>query len=310
MSQQRVSYVNGTLVPESQASISILDLGLLFGQAVYDVERTYRGQIFRLENHMDRLYDSLSYTRIDPGLSREEMTQAILQVLEANRPLLGPTDEYSITQIVSRGNRDPEGRIGSANVVIYCRPIPFWTFAKYYVQGARVVTPATRRIPPQCLSPKAKTSNKMNHHIAEFEAKSIDPEAYSLMLDLDGNVSECTSNNFLFMRDGTIKIPNRRNVLEGITMGAMLDIAHSLGIPTEEGDYTLFDVYRADEAVITSASLNILPVASVNGRKIGRGVPGPITASLWQAWSDIVGVDIVEQALSHIPPGERRSPNP
>ena len=221
-------YVNGELVPESRAVISALDRGFRWGDAVYDVERTFAGQVFKLGAHIDRLYRSLYYTRIDPEITHEEMEKATMEVVEANRNLLETNDDFTVNQVVSRGLVNPKLR-DKANVVIYCQPVAFTRFAKYYVEGARVVTPSTRRTPPEILSPKAKISNKMNHFMADFEAKQVDPEAYALMLDLQGNVAEATGANFLFVAGGRIKIPNRRNVLPGISMETVIELAGESG---------------------------------------------------------------------------------
>ncbi len=304
MSEERVVYVNGSLVPESRAVISALDRGFRWGDSVYEVARTFGGQPFKLGPHLDRLYRSLHYTRINPGMTKDEMEQASLDVVEANRHLLGPNDDFTVNQVVSRGLAEPAVDTGP-NVAIYCLPVHFLDYARQYSSGARVITPATRRTPPLSLSPKAKIANKMNHMIAEFEAKEAYPDAYALMLDLDGNVTEASSANFMFVSDGVIKVPNRRHVLPGISMETVLELAENQGIPFEEGDYTPFDVYQSDEAFLSSTSYCVLPVATLNGWSIGNEVPGPVVRGLLAAWSDLVGLSVVDQALSHLPPHER-----
>ena len=296
-------YVNGKMVPESQATISALDRGFRWGDSVYDQERTFGGKIFKLSSHMKRLYRSLHYTRIDPRMSVEEMSEATEGVIEANRHAVGPTGDFTVTQIVSRGlfNRPQHG----PNVVIYCQPIPFEDYARQYVEGIRVVTPSTRRNPPQSLSPKAKIGNKMNHIIAEFEARDRDPEAVSLMLDLDGNIAECTGGNFAFVADGRLKIPNRRHVLPGIGMQTLLEVAENQSIPIDEDDFTPFDVYQAEEAFMMSSRTCIMPAKTLNGWQIGDELPGPLTRALTAAYSDLAGLNFVDQALSHLPPEER-----
>ena len=304
--QDTIAMVNGEMVPASEASVSIFDRGFRWGDAVYDVERTYHGEIFRVRRHMERLYRSLKYTRIDSGLTMDEMEANVLKVLEANRHLLGPNEDFSITQVVTRGVLWPPEKVGKPNVAIYCDFIDFSEFASSYITGAKVVMSSTRRNPSQSLSPNAKISNKMNHMVAEAEVKGVDPEAYPLMLDLDGNVAEGISNNFLFVQDGRIKVPSRRNVLHGVTMNSLLELAEGIGIPIDEGDFTPFAVYQADEAFMTSTSIVALPVASLNASPIGEEVPGPLTRHLLQAWADLTGVDPVEQALSHLPADQRR----
>ena len=304
--KERVVYVNGKMTPESQAVISALDRGFRWGDAVYEVERTFAGTPYKLRAHLDRLYRSLRYTRIDPGMSEDDMERATMEVVEANRSLLGPNDDFTVNQVVSRGLVEPSLAHG-ANVVIYCIPVHFQEFAREFATGARLITPATRRNPPTSLSPKAKISNKMNHFIAQFEAKAVDPGALALMLDQDGNITEAAGANFVFVADGCLKVPNRRHVLPGISMEAALEMAENQGIPVEEGDYTTFDVYQADEAFLSSTSYCVLPVTSLNGWTIGTGEPGPITRGLLASWSDLVGVNVVDQAMSHIPREEREA---
>ena len=298
-------YVNGEMVPESRAVVSVLDRGFRWGDSVYDSQPTFGGKVFKLQSHMKRLYRSLHYTRIDPQMTIEEMGRATEDVVDANRHMLGPNGDFSVSQVVSRGLMYRSER--GPNVAIYCQPIGFRGYARQYVDGIRVVTPSTRRVPPQSLSPKAKIGNKMNHIIAEFEARDRDPEAVSLMLDLDGNIAECTGGNFLFVADGRLKIPNRRQVLPGIGMETVVELAENQGIPIDEGDYTPFDVYQADEAFMTSSRVCIMPAKSVNGWHIGDEMPGPITRALSAAYSDLAGVNFVDQALSHLPPEERAS---
>ena len=148
------------------------------------------------------------------------------ELVETNFQRSGPED-VGVTHIVSRGVVEPTRHAElEATVVIYTEPLAFSMYAKWYRDGIRMITPATRRTPPQSLSPKAKISNKMNHMVADFEAKAIDPEALPLMLDYDGNVAESSGANFLFLRKDTIYIPNRRHVLGGITMDSVLEIAY------------------------------------------------------------------------------------
>ena len=306
---ERAVYLNGSFVPEGEAKVSIFDRGFNAGDAVYDVTRTFGHKPFKLREHNQRLYRSLTYTRIDCGLSIEEMEKATLELLDRNKHLLGENDDYALWQVVSRGIRHPSvNRRGSdsATVAIYCMPVDFRGFARHYVEGATVVVPSTRRIPPQCLESKAKIANKMNHIIATFEAKQADPRAIPLMLDIDGNISESNAHNFFFAMDGTICMPTTRNVLGGITKATLLSLADGLGIKVVEGNFTPYDVLNADEAFLASTSPTIVPVKSLNGVRIGKETPGAITFRLIQAWNKLVKVDIVRQALSHLDTEERK----
>lgn len=300
--EEKMVYLNGELVPESEAKVSVLDSGFNAGDGVYDVTRTFAHRPFKLREHTQRLFRSLGYTRIDCRMSPEEMEAATLRVLERNLPLLKENDDYAVWQVVSRGLRSSVGnRIkGPATVAIYCVHVNFPEFARHYIEGVPVVIPSTRRIPPQCLESKAKVTNKMNHSIASFEAKQADPQAIPLMLDIDGNLSESSAHNFFLVIGGALCTPSNRNVLDGITRNTIFSLAGELGIRVVEADFTPYDVYNADEAFLASTSPTILPVQGLNGVKIGKQVPGPLTVRLIKAWNRLVKVDIVAQALSHL----------
>jgi branched-chain amino acid aminotransferase len=233
----------------------------------------------------------------------EEMEKRTLEVFDKNKHLLGKNDEYSLWQIVSRGTRFMDGSNrpkGQSTVTIYCVPIDFKEFARHLIDGVRLVIPSTRRIPPQCLESKAKITNKMNHNIALFEARQVDPKCLPLMLDINGNLSETNSANFFLVLNGMLCTPTDKNVLGGITRATVLPMANELGIKVVEGDFTPYDLYNADEAFLAGTSPTIVPVQSVNGLRIGNKVPGPVTLRLINAWSKMVNVDIALQAFGHL----------
>ncbi|MEE8303831.1 MAG: aminotransferase class IV [Candidatus Tectomicrobia bacterium] len=300
------TYLNGRLVRGSDAVIPIRHRGVQWGDAVYDSIRTYNGVPFQRDYRLDRFFRSLYYARIDLGMSKDDLKQATDEVLEANRPLLGPHEDLTMNLYVSRGTMSiTQGRTPAGTVAIFCNLIAFASFARFYVTGAAAVIPSTRRTPPQSVSPKAKISNKMNHFIAELEAKASNPDAYAIMLDVDGNITEGSGSNFMFISDGRVKIPDTRFVLSGADMKALLELAEGLGLGTDEGTYTTYDVYNAQEAFLTTNSFGILPIVSLNGLPIGDGTVGPLTRRLMAAWSELVGMDFVDQGLRHLPPAEQ-----
>jgi len=305
--EERIVYLNGSFVPESQAKVSVLDSGFNAGDGVYDVTRTFGLKPFRLREHTERLFRSLQYTRIDCGMSLEEMEKITLEVLERNKSLLAANEDIALWQVVSRGVRSARGnRVGgSATVTVYSVIVNFPEFASFYVEGAPIVIPSTRRIPPESLESKAKITNKMNHNMASFEAKQVDPRAIPLMLDIHGNLSETSAHNFFLVINGKLCTPSDRNVLGGITKEAIFGLAKQLGIEICEANFTPYDLYTAEEAFLASTSPTIVPVRTVNGAKIGNGVPGPMTVRLIAAWNKMVGIDIVDQALSHLDKDER-----
>lgn len=305
--EQRIVYLNGAFVPESDAKVSVLDSGFNAGDGVYDVTRTFRHKPFKLREHTERLFRSLQYTRIDCGMSVEEMEKTTLEVLERNKPLLRENEDCALWQVVSRGVRSSTGNrvSGRATVTVYSVIVNFPEFASFYVEGAPLVIPSTRRIPPQCLESKAKITNKMNHNMAAFEAKQADPRAIPLMLDIDGNLSETSAHNVFLVVDGKLCTPSDRNVLGGITKATIFELAKQLGVEAIEGNFTPFDLYNAEEAFLASTSPTFIPIKTVNGTKISKVVPGPVTLRLIGAWNKMVGMDIVDQALSHLEKPER-----
>ena len=297
-------YVNGNFVPASQAHISVFDRGFRVGDGVFDTSRTFRHRPYKLREHLERLYRSLRVIRLDPGLTLEEMEAISLEVVERNRPLWAENDDVWIHQVVSRGALRMASR---PTVVIMTDPLPFDAFARYHKVGVSLVTPSIRHTPPQCVEPRVKTVSRMNLVLAELEAQQADPEAYALLLDLEGHITEYTSGNFFIVRQGCLITPFERHSLGGIARETVLQFADELGIPSREADLTPYDAYNADEAFISSTSKCVLPVGRLNGIRIGTQLPGPVTRRLLDAWSARVEVDIVAQALGHLDAAERQA---
>lgn len=304
---ERVVYLNGNFVPESKASISIFDRGFTSGDGIYEATRTFRHKLFRLTDHIDRLYNSLNYCRIDIALSPAEMESVCTELVERNLALIDQDDDYSLWHVITRGVRTPgTTNMEGPTVAIFLQPVDFVRYAAAYLEGMALVTPATRRIPPQCLDPKAKITNKMNHNQALFEAQQVDPAAIPLMLDMDGNLCETDTTNVFFVSKGRLFTPTARTVLGGITRQVVFELAAKLGIDVEEGNFTPFDMYNADEAFLSGTSGSIAPVKALNGKSVGSALPGPITLRLIRAWNELLGYDYVAQAISHLGDNESK----
>ncbi len=295
-----VCYVDGQYVPAAEAKVSVFDRGFTSGEGVYDVTRSFGHKLFKLDEHVARLYRSLQYTHITCALSPEQMTQASVEVFERNKYLLGPEDDGVVWQIVSRGLVHYRKPPIPETVVIFCVPVSFEGFVREYLDGAMLMTPSTRRTPPQSLESKAKICNKMNHAMALHEARQVHPKCLPLMLDTDGNIGELNAANFFFVAGGKLCTSTDRNVLGGVTRATTITLAKELGIPVIEGSFTPYDVYVADEAFYTTTSPTLVPVKSLNGTPIGNSVPGPMTVRLIKAWNKLVGLDIVSQGLAHL----------
>ena len=284
MNNKRVAYVNGEIVPEIEAKVSYNDVGFLYGDAVFDTTRTFGGKIFRLQQHLDRFFQSLKYMRIDPLMTQDEMSDITMEVLERNLPLLDDNEDYWVSQRVSRGVRQDLGGLSNPTVVIETFPLPLKQRASLYKDGLQLVTPSVRRTPPVSQSPRAKVHNYINIVQADLEVKSQNPNASALMLDINGNLCEGMGANLFLVKDGEMFTPHEQYILAGISRQVTIDLANELGINVKEKNLDLYDAYTADEIFVTSTSYCICPVASVNGSKPdNQDVPGPVTKRLMDA---------------------------
>ena len=295
---ERVAYHNGEIKPESRVLVSFRDRGFKFGEAVFDTARTVEHKPFKLEEHVDRLFQSMRYLQIDAGLTRSEFLSISNEVLERNLHLIGPDDDYWLFQRVTPGTADPflGEEAAEPTVIVECTPLPLEARAPLFRDGVRVQVPATRRTPPDAVSPRAKTQNYINLQLADREVRSQDPNAWAVLLDHDGNIAEGLGSNIFFVRDGGLLTPRARFVLPGISRETVIDLAGEEGIAVHETDLDLFDAFTCDECFMTSTSLCMVPVSSINGRPIGDGnVPGPVTARLVEAYKRLLDFDFVAQ---------------
>ena len=304
LANERVAYLNGEIVPESRCLVSFRDRSFKYGDGVFDMTRTFDHKLFKLKEHVDRLYKSLRYVRIDPGISPAEMARITEEVTERNLHLLEEGGDYWVGQRVTRGVDLPGGEFtehSGATVVVECTPLPLKDRATLFRDGIPVVVPPTRRTPPENFSPRTKSHNYLNLIMADLEAKAADPEAWAVLLDQHGNIAEGMGSNFFCVRDGVVATPQVQFVLPGVSRQTVIDLAHEHGVPCEEKDIDLYDAYTADEVFLTSTSLCICPVRSVNGNVIGDGsIPGPVTKKLTEAYQDFVKFDFVGQYLRHL----------
>jgi branched-chain amino acid aminotransferase len=280
-----IAYLNGDLLPHSEAVAGMRSDGSGSGGGLYDAERTFDGRVFKLREHLQRLYNGLEGGHIDPGLTLDEMEDATLSVIEANIERRQPGDEFVVGQVVSTGPSSMTNGAPLVDVLIYCQTLDFADFARSYSSGVRVFTPAT-------YNPPARRQSR--------GPQVPDDDVWALKTDQQGYVTECTRANFMFVSDGRIMVPDRSAVLPGISMATVLELAESLGIPVEEGRYNTSDVYAAEGAYISGTRYCMLPVSTINGVAVPAPVPSEVTSRLIDAWSEMVGLDIVQQALDHI----------
>ena len=300
MLTERVAYVNGEILPESQASVSIFDRGFLYGDTVFDTTRTFNGEIFRLEQHLDRFYESLRYMRIDSPVDKAEMKEITLKILDKNLEILPEGDDYWVSQRVSRGVRGLPGGM-KPTIVIECFPLPLQERAEYYRDGIKMITSSIRRTAPESLSPRAKMHNYINLIQAELEVQSQDSRALALLLDVNGNLCEGHGANIFLVNKGVIYTPREQFVLAGISRQVTIELADNLGYEIKETDLDVFDAYTADEIFVTSTSFCICPVSMINGLQVkSKTVPGDVTLELQTAYSKLVKMDFVKQYLDKL----------
>lgn len=304
LANERVAYFNGEFVPESQVLVPFRDRSFRFGDAGFDMTRTFKGVTFKMVEHVERFYKTLKYLQIDPGLTQQEMIDVSEETVRRNLHLLDDKDDYWVGQRVTRGVDaigDEAWDHTGPNVIVECMPLPFKKRAAHYRDGIDVIVPSVRRVPPDSLTPRAKTHNYLNLIMGDLEVKARDPMAWAILLDVNGNLCEGLGSNIFVIRDGELLTPQERYVLPGVSRQTVMDLAEGIGLTVREADIDLFDAYNAEEAFLSSTSLCLCPVRSVNGVQVGTGtVPGPLTAKLLGAYSDYVGLDIAGQYLRHL----------
>ena len=305
MTIHRQVYLNGDFVPETEARISIFDSALMVGDMIFEFTRTYDGQPFHLRDHLDRLYTGLKILEIDCGLTVDELEAATHKTIEINRSCFAEGVDFQIMHNVSRGPTGYYRSIftdgGRPTVTISCWPLTaqMATMASGYETGVSAVTPLQRAIPARLIDSKIKTRSRVYYQIADQQAKKIDPQAWALLLDEDGFVTEGTRSNFFIVKDNQLITAEPRNILRGVTRQLVIDLATRLGLVCREKNFEPYDLLTADEAFFTGTSFSIMPATRFNGHPIGDGVPGPITERLIGAWNEMVGLDIKAQAQSY-----------
>ncbi len=297
---ERVAYLDGEMVPESDMKISVFDTGFMYGATVYESVRTFKHRLLHLDEHMARLDASLRYVGLDASVTAGEVGGILERVLCANIHLTHSDDDVWLCAGVTPGGGFPHPQVPrgdrSATVIAYSAALPHGEYARFYTEGKRAVTVSIRNIPAEVIAGNAKHRSRLHLFLAAREAREKDPDAFALLLDTSGNLSESTGANFFIVKDGTLLTPTTRNIVIGISRQAVIALAGDMGIPVCEMDLKPGELRRADEAFFTTSSYCMLPVSYVDGRRMGEVIPGPVTGRLLEAWSGMAGVDIVKQA--------------
>jgi branched-chain amino acid aminotransferase len=275
-------YVSGTWRDAAEATVSVFDHGLLYGDGVFEGIRAYNGRVFKLERHIDRLFDSAKAIRLEIPHSHAEVCELVLETCRRN----AISDGY-IRLVVTRGPGDlgiDPRKCPRAELIVIARQLTMYAAA---AKGIRVVTSTFRRNAPDATSPSIKSLNYLNNILARIEANDRGADE-ALMLDGQGYVAEATVDNFFIVTDHALLTPPTATNLKGVTREALLAVAASLGIKADEKPFTLFDVWTSKEAFICGTGAEVVPVLSVDDRQIGAGQIGPVTGRIVAAYHELV----------------------
>lgn len=277
-------YLDGQYVPKEQAVVSVFDHGLLYGDGVFEGIRSYNGRVFKLDEHLKRLYDSAKFIMLEIPMNRNEMEEVVLETLRRNRL----RDAY-IRLVVTRGVGDlglSPDKCPKATVFCIAADIALYP-ERYYVEGLELITVPTRRNLAEALNPRVKSLNYLNNILAKIEGKIAGVEE-AIMINQEGYVVECTGDNIFLVRDGAlITPPSHVGALEGITRNTVIELASQMGVPTKEDLFTRYEVYTADECFLTGTAAEVIPVVKVDRRVIGNGTPGAMTQKLNAAFREL-----------------------
>jgi branched-chain amino acid aminotransferase len=270
-------YIDGKLYDKEEAKVSVYDHGLLYGDGVFEGIRAYAGKVFRLAEHLDRLYDSAKAIWLEIPITKDDMAKAVVDTLAVN----GILDGY-IRLVVTRGvgtlGLDPN-KCARPSIIIITDAIALYP-KEMYEQGLAIMTSSVPRVAPAALSPRIKSMNYLNNIMAKIEGLQAGC-VEALMLNHKGDLAECTGDNVFLVRKGQIFTPSAdAGILEGITRGAIIELAREMGVEVHEVTLTKYDAYVADECFLTGSGAEVIAVVKIDGRVIGSGKPGPITKEL------------------------------
>jgi len=277
-------YIDGNFYDQTEAKISVFDHGLLYGDGVFEGIRFYNDRVFRLDEHVDRLWDSARSIALEIPMSKSELVAATLETIRQN----DLHDGY-IRLIVTRG----PGSLGLSpdscrrpSVIVIAATIALYPEDLYH-QGLTMVTCSTRRTSPAALSPRVKSLNYLNNILAKLEAQNAGA-GEGLMLNEQGYVAECTGDNLFIVKNGQMSTPHLNSgILEGVTRAVVFELAEKLEIRTMECELTKYDIYTADECLLTGTAAEVIPAVQLDRRLIGNGQPGPVTLKLIESFREL-----------------------
>jgi branched-chain amino acid aminotransferase len=277
-------YINGQFYTKEEAKISVFDHGLLYGDGVFEGIRVYENKIFKLKEHIDRLYESAQAIMLSIPMSREELSKAVIESVRQN-----PYEDAYIRLVITRGvgslGLDPN-KCQRPQIIIIVDKITLYS-EDTYRDGMEIVTVATRRNLPEAINPRIKSLNYLNNILAKIEALHVGYQE-AIMLNQEGFVAECTGDNLFIVEKNKLVTPSlEHGILDGITRRTVMDLAQKMKIEVVEGTLTRLDLYNSDECFLTGTAAGVVPVIKIDGRLIGTGKPGKVTVELSKKYDEI-----------------------
>jgi branched-chain amino acid aminotransferase len=288
-------YLNGEVIPTAEARVSVLDRGFLWGDGVYEITPCFDGKLFRLEQHVARLFASLRFVGIPLDISPEDLLERTQYIVDINREVTSSSPVCRVGHWVTRGIEEwvpLDARSGGSALCILVQPVVRIFAPEDYRGGVALSIVPTRRSPPSVLDPNVKTTSRMNPIVAEMEGAARG--ALALMLDVDDHVAEGPTFNFFLVREGELLTPRAKNVLPGITRRAVLELASNLGIATREADLSSNEIATATEFFVTASTWGVLPVRSIDRFHPRGDVPGQVTIALIDQLAELTGYHPLE----------------
>jgi len=297
------AYLDGRWICNRELCVPFNDIGFVLGATATEQLRTFRGKLFRLEEHLERLFHSLEIMAVEPGYSAGELRSIALEVVARCESLVNfeppAGSDIGVGIFVTpgafptlSGTQPPQPL-----VAVYAFPLPFHLWARKFAQGESVVISDVRQIPAACWPPELKCRSRMHYYLADLAARKKEPASRAILLDAEGKISEATTANLVMYRAGEgLVSPPIEKILPGISLTVLKELAGEQGIPFTHRDIPPSELLGADEVFLTSTSVCILPVVRCDGRPIGTGKPGETFRRLLNAWSRHVEVDIPRQA--------------
>jgi branched-chain amino acid aminotransferase len=287
------AYFNGAWISTSELRIGVDDAGFLLGATVTERLRTFRGQVFRLDEHMRRLRGSLEIIGLDSDKITDEIARVVPEFVRRNQALIDAGDDWSIVAFATPGVTGGD----QPTVCVHGHPLPFKNWATQFETGLPVVVSKIRQVPTNCWPAELKCRSRMHYYLADREAAAQRPGTRAIVLDQDGYVAESTTANVFVYRDGEgLVSPTAENILVGVSLSVVQELAAKLEIPFVMRRLSVDELRTSDEVMLASTSICALPIIECDGHTIGSGKPGPIYRQLLTAWGELVGVDIAAQA--------------